>query len=145
MARALRPAPPGAVAMSEIPTRPAESEVEAAIARVVAAEQSAKASIAAAREDAAAMAEQSRAAARALAERTQQRIRRLRAAFEERVDAEVAALQAQGRALAGDDAPDAAEVERVAGAVAALAAQLTGAPAAVPKGLLDGMRKGAAP
>ncbi len=120
--------------MSENPSRPAESEVDAAIARVVAAEQAAKASIAAAREEAAALAEQSRAAARALADRTQQRIRRLRAAFERQVDGEVAALDAQGRALAGDDAPDAAELERLERAVASLAAQLTGAPSTQPQG-----------
>lgn len=106
---------------------PNQSTVDVAIVRVLRAEASARESIAAARAQAAQIAEQSRSAARALAERTQRRIRRLRATFEARVASEVAALDAQARALADDTAPAAAEPLQLERAVESLAAQLTGA------------------
>ncbi len=104
-----------------------DSVVDSAIVRVLRAETSARESIAAARVQAAQIAEQSRSAARAVTERTQRRIRRLRAAVEARVAGEVAALDAEARALASDTAPGDDEPARLARAVQTLAAQLTGA------------------
>jgi hypothetical protein len=106
--------------------RSPESAVEAAIKRVLDAEQAARESIATSRTEAAQVAERARAVARALAQRTHQRIRRLRAAFESHLEAEVGAIEAQALALAADDEPGAADLERVERAVASLAAQLTG-------------------
>jgi hypothetical protein len=103
-----------------------DTDVEAAIARVLGAEQAACESIAAAHADAAQRAERARAAARALAERTQRRIRRLRDTFERHLAAEVGAIEARALALAGDDTPGVEEVESVQRAVTRLAAQLTG-------------------
>ena len=102
-----------------------DREVEAAIARVLAAERGAQQAIAAARAEAAAIAERSRAEARSVAEQTQRRMRRLRAAFERRTEAELAALQLQAEALAAPQPPDADDGVRVDGAVARLVAELT--------------------
>lgn len=107
---------------STIPDR----EVEAAIARVLAAERESQEAIAAAHAEAAAIAERSRAGVRALAEHTQRRMRRLRAAFERRTGAELASLQMQAEALAAPQPPAADDDARVAGAVARLVAELTG-------------------
>ena len=113
--------------MSSNKTTPSQTAVDSAIEQVLRAEAAARVSIAAARTQAAQIAEQSRSAARATADRAQRRIRRLRAAVEARVAGEVAALDAEARALAVDDAPGDDESAQLAHAVQSLAAQLTGA------------------
>ncbi len=113
------------MSLNELPSN--QTAVDTSIVRVLRAEAAARESIAAARVQAAQIAEQSRTSARALAERAQRRIRRLRAAVEARVAGEVAALDAEARALAGDETPGDDEPARLEHAVQSLAAQLTGA------------------
>jgi hypothetical protein len=107
--------------------RSPEPSVEAAMALVLAAQQDARSSIEAARLQAAALAEQARSDARALTERTQRRTVKLRATFLRQTLAEVAAIDAESRALAEEHRPDADELLRLQTAAQTLAAQLTGA------------------
>jgi len=103
-----------------------ERAVEAAMARVLAAEAAARDSVALAQADAGHTGERSRAAVRAWAERTELRVRHLRAAFERAGDTEVAALQVQAENLSLPAEPGADEAARIDQAVARLAARLTG-------------------
>jgi len=102
----------------------ATDTVDAAIAAVLDAERAAGDAVAAASETAAAMTESARAAARAIAEATERRIRGIRAAFEDRTAADVAALDAAVARAGEPHELSADERARVAGAAAALAAEL---------------------
>jgi hypothetical protein len=106
--------------------RNADSAVEAAVARVLQAEHDARAAIDDARAQAARIAEQARAQARQCAERARQRVARGQAALERRLQADLAAIEAAGRALPEHDEPDAGARARLDAAVHALAAALTG-------------------
>jgi hypothetical protein len=103
-----------------------EPGAEAAMARVLAAEQAARSAIEGARLEAAAIAEQARTEARALAERTQGRIVKARLAFARQLQSELARMEAQACALGGASEPSPEELQRLRRAVPALAEQLTG-------------------
>lgn len=111
--------------MATDPTSAPASEIEQAIAQVLAAERAAHADIAAARADAQRRVDAARADARALSERTQRRLQRLHRAFERGTAAEIATLQALARQHQRDAAP-ADDEARVEAAVVRLAAALTG-------------------
>jgi hypothetical protein len=113
------------IAMSDADSSPLTGAVEAGIARVLAAERSARDAVALAREEAGAMTEAARAATRALHERTERRIRALHTAFEHRVDTELAALEAEAAGLVKHEKLSTDEQVRVEQSVAALAAELT--------------------
>ena len=100
--------------------------VEAAIARVLAAERDGRDAADQARRDADALEERARAAARALADRTARRIARIRSAYEARVAAEVAAIDAQAAAHDAVEALSAEDTERLDAALSRLAAELAG-------------------
>jgi hypothetical protein len=104
-----------------------DDPVEAAIARVLAAEVAARGDIARARDAARQSDEDARTAARALAARNAARIAAIRNAFARHTEAEVGALDREADALATAAPLDAADRERLARALAALAAKLTGA------------------
>ena len=103
--------------------------VEAAISRVLEAEVAAGRAVAGARGEAAKIAERARETARRLALHTDRRIHRIRAAFAAMTAAQVAALEAEGAALAVATGLTAPEVASVDGAIAALARDLTEAEA----------------
>jgi hypothetical protein len=104
---------------------PPHDAVEAAIARVLAAEAAARDAVAQARDAAAAHAEATRAAVRSVTQRTQDRIAAVRARFDRDVAAQVALLEAEAERIA--HAPPMAETELAAleEALAALADELT--------------------
>lgn len=111
--------------MSQARALEAHREVEAAISRVLDAEQAARASVAQAQADAAALTEDARAAVRALDARMERRLAKVRAAFAARTDAAVAALDAQSLApesIVPLTADDLAALRR---ALATVAADLT--------------------
>jgi hypothetical protein len=101
--------------------------VEDAVTRVLQAEAAARAAVDIARADAAQLAEHARAQARDLAERSRDRLARVRTRVDDCVRRELAAVDAEVRALPEHDEPDAAARLRVEHAVRALAAALTGA------------------
>jgi len=105
---------------------PPTDAVEAAIARVLAAERVACEAVARSKDDAAAMTEAARAAARTLHERTERRIRALHIAFDRKVNAALAALEAEGADLATHHDLTADDHARIQQAVAKLAAEMTG-------------------
>jgi hypothetical protein len=100
--------------------------IEAAIARVLAAERAARDAVGRARNDGAAMTDAARAAARVLNERTERRIRTLHAAFDRKVGAALAAFELEATRLTMHQELSAGERARVERAVANLAAELTG-------------------
>ena len=100
--------------------------VEAAISRVLAAENAARDAVVRARREAADLAEQAREMTRRLGLHTDRRLRAVRAAFDARGMAEVAALEDQAAALDAAHEVTPAEVARVERAVAALARAMTG-------------------
>jgi hypothetical protein len=107
---------------------PSQVAVEAAIARVLAAEADARIAVQDARAAAEARAEAARAATRAIAQRTLSRIATVRMEFERRIAEDVAALNAEAEALAGAPTLSPAELAALERALAALAAELTGKP-----------------
>lgn len=104
---------------------PAAVEFDAAMARVLRAEQDARAAVAAAREEAARIAERSRTEARELAERRRVRLARLHERIERSLATDLAAMAAQARALPDAGAPDVLALGALQRAVQALAADLT--------------------
>jgi hypothetical protein len=112
--------------MKRDPHPEADSGVDAAIARVLAAESAARASIADVERDCAMRIERARAAARAIDERAEGRIRVARERFEANVAREVDALRLQADSLGGAHALDEADARAIDAAVAKLAAILTG-------------------
>jgi len=99
--------------------------VEAAIARVLESEVSARAKVAGARAEATAIAERARETARRLALHTDRRIHRIRAAFAVTTTAEIENLETRAAALGVATGLTPAEVAQVEAAVAALAQALT--------------------
>ena len=99
--------------------------VEAAIARVLETEVSARAAIAAMRVEATEIAERARETSRRLALHTDRRIHRIRSAFAAATAATVATLDAEAAALNVAAGLTAEESARVDAAVAALAQALT--------------------
>ena len=112
--------------MSRAEALPLEATIEAAIARVLAAERDAREAVARATRDADALNEKARADARALADRTERRIRSVRAAYERKVAAEIAAIDAQAASQDERQALSAEDLQRLERALGALAAELTG-------------------
>jgi vacuolar-type H+-ATPase subunit H len=104
------------------------SVVDAAIARVLAAEASAREDVAAAAREADALLDDARGRAREIGDRAERRVRTARSRHDAAVTNEVARIEAEaaaqetGHALTGEDR------EHVARAVAAVAADLTGEP-----------------
>ncbi|MFO1324424.1 MAG: hypothetical protein U1F15_10195 [Burkholderiales bacterium] len=115
--------------MSRTPPPSADAAVEAAIERVLSAERQARDAVEQAARDAAALADAARADARAVAERTDRRIRNLRATFATRAEREIAALDAEAALQDAARELSAADLERLAQAVDALARDLTSGPA----------------
>ena len=111
--------------MTRTPTGSAETAVEAAISRVLAAERTAHDAVADAEHRASAIDEAARERVQAIATRTERRMQRARAAFEDATQSTLAAIAAE---TSSDDReqPDAAERRALADAVVALAAKLTG-------------------
>lgn len=107
---------------------PSHAAVEAAIARVLAAEAQARIAVQDAREAAEARAEAARAATRSIAQRTLARIASVRTEFDRRIAAQVAELNAEAAALAGAPTLSPAELAALERALAALATELTGKP-----------------
>jgi hypothetical protein len=105
---------------------PSQVAVEAAIARVLAAEADARIAVQDARAAAEARAEAARAATRSIAQRTLSRIAAARTEFDRRIAAEVADLNAEAEALAGAPTLSPAELAALERALAALANELTG-------------------
>lgn len=98
-------------------------EVDAAIARVLAAEQQTQAAILAAREDATATLERARSAARAIASRAEARVARSRTATETLLAARAAEVDA---AIAGASTRSPDELARLTRALDYLAREITG-------------------
>lgn len=107
---------------------PSQVAVEAAIARVLAAEADARIAVEDARDAAEARAEAVRAASRSIAQRTLSRIASVRTEFDRRIAARVAELNAEAEALAGAPTPSPAELAALERALAALATEITGKP-----------------
>lgn len=99
---------------------------DAAIARVLAAERSAREAIGAAQHRVVAIAEAARRDAAARAARSEARVGRIVAAFERRTADELAAIDAEIAALAQPAPLDDADRSRVRDAVRALARELVG-------------------
>jgi hypothetical protein len=100
-------------------------EVDAAMARVLRAEEDARAAVAAAQVQAAHIAELSRTEARALTEQRRSRLARLHSRIEHGLASELDAIAAEARALPGHAEPDALARDALERAVQALAAELT--------------------
>jgi len=112
--------------MSTLEALPSETAVEAAIARVLAAEREAHEAVAQATRDADALNERARAEARALAERTERRIQAARAAYERRVIAEIAAIDALAASQDVQQPLSREDRQRLERALEMLARELTG-------------------
>lgn len=97
---------------------------DAAIARVLQAERDARAAISGASAEVLQIAERARADARKRAERTERRIRLYSAAFARELAARLAAIEAEGAALAIPDAPHANDAQRLQQAVQQVAQEL---------------------
>lgn len=104
---------------------PPDSVVDAAVARVLAAEQVAREALVRAEAEAALIAEAARAAQRGLAERTRRRTLRVREAFARDVRARLQRITHEAGELSRHDEPDAADVARMSRAVERLAAELS--------------------
>jgi hypothetical protein len=109
----------------DTPSTPLDAGVDAAMARVLAAEHQARASVAAAQDQAARLSEAARVAQRALGQRTRRRMVRVREAFGRHVQQALADLAQQATLQARPDELDADDQARLAWAVQSLAAQLT--------------------
>lgn len=107
--------------MSDHPIHPSSDD---AIARVLRAEREARDAISGASAEVLLMAERARADARARAERTERRIRLYAAAFARELAARLAAIEAEGAALAAPDAPHADDAQRLQQAVQQVAQDL---------------------
>lgn len=101
------------------------ADIDAAMARVLQAEQAARAAVARAQAEADAIAEAARAEQRALAERTRRRAQRVREAFARRLQAELGVLAAETHAADQPAPPSPATAAALDRALARLAAALT--------------------
>jgi len=123
-----RPNVPGhTVSRTNVPL-PTDNAVEAAIARVLAAEEAARAAIARSHDDAAARAEAARAATRALDQRLESRIATLRARFDRQTSEQVAVFEAEAEALVAMREVAPAEMAALERALVALVGELIGKP-----------------
>jgi vacuolar-type H+-ATPase subunit H len=107
--------------------RPAQFDqavAEAAIARVLQAEQDARVAIEQCERDAASLVADARRRSREVAERAEARIARLQARMSAAAARRLEAIEREAAALAADRSPDPALRSRIEGAVAALAAEL---------------------
>lgn len=105
---------------------PSDTQIEAAIVRVLEAENGARAATEAARSQAAARVEVARRAASEQAQRAERRVDRIRSAFEQRVEAARGEIEAEIGALAQSAGGDGELLNREADAVETLVAELTG-------------------
>jgi vacuolar-type H+-ATPase subunit H len=112
--------------MASRPSAQTDAAVEAAIARILDAERMAHEAVSRARAEATAIAEAARARARATAQRTENRLRCVQVAYEAATQAALDQLAASATAAGGRDVPTAVDRDRLARAVVALAARLTG-------------------
>ncbi|MFO1312074.1 MAG: hypothetical protein U1F41_08435 [Burkholderiales bacterium] len=115
----------GEQAVSKTATSPATSAVESAIARILGAEAAAREAIAQAERDAVTSVEAARAKAQEIATRAEARVRKAGDAYERETAARLAAI-ADGARAADDPHASLFDEAHLAGAVAALAARLTG-------------------
>ena len=99
--------------------------VDAAMERVLQAEQQARLAVEAAREEARRIGEQARGEARAVEERARLRLAHLRRAMAQRLQAELATVREQASALPAHEKPVEHEWRALAEAVSRLAARLT--------------------
>ncbi len=104
--------------------RPSHQDSDAAIARVLQAERDARSAIGEASAEVLQIAERARADARARADRTERRIRLYAAAFARELAARLAAIEAEGAALAAPDAPHPDDEQRLQQAVRQVAQDL---------------------
>ena len=100
--------------------------IDAAIARVLAAEASAREDVAAAAREAEDLLENARARARGIGVRAERRVRTARSRYDATMMKQVACIEAEAAALQTEHALTASDRERIARAVAAVAADLTG-------------------
>ena len=100
--------------------------VDAAIARVLAAEASAREDVEAAGREAEGLLDNARARAREIGDRAERRARTARSRYEAAVMWQVACIEAEAAELQTEHALTASDRERIARAVAAVAADLTG-------------------
>jgi hypothetical protein len=101
------------------------SMIDAAIARVLAAEASAREEVEAAAREAEDLLDNARAGAREIGDRGERRVRSARSRYDAAVMKEVACVEAETAALQTEHALTASDRERIARAVAAVAADLT--------------------
>ncbi|MFO1305914.1 MAG: hypothetical protein U1F54_19490 [Burkholderiales bacterium] len=106
-------------------TSPATSAIEAAISRILSAESAAREAIAQAERDASASVEAARVEAQEIASRAEARVRRAGDAYERETAVRLAAI-ADGAREADDPRARTFDQAHLAGAVASLAALLTG-------------------
>jgi vacuolar-type H+-ATPase subunit H len=102
--------------------------VDAAIARVLAAEASAREDVEAAAREAEALLEDARGRAREICASAERRVRAARSRYDAAVGSEVGRIEAEAAAQETGHALNAEDREHVARAVAAVAADLTGEP-----------------
>lgn len=112
--------------MSARPTAQSDAAVEAAIAKVLAAERAAGDTVARANTDAAAIADRARERARAIAQRTERRMERVRAAFDAATRAALADIATAVEITDHRELATSTDRSRLVAAVAALASTLTG-------------------
>ena len=103
-----------------------DAAVEAAIARVLAAERAARDALAQARVDAAAITDAARERARAFGERTERRMQRVRNAYDAATEAGLADIAADAARIEESERQTSADRMKLVAAVGALAALLTG-------------------
>lgn len=118
----------GAARAAANPTRDDDpAAVDAAIARVLDAEARAHAEVERAAREADSLVDDARARARAIGERAEARVRRARHAYETAIATEVARIEVEAAAQEREHPLDQSDRDRVARAVARVAADLTGA------------------
>lgn len=110
------------------------ADVEAAIASVLEAERTARAAVETCAAQAQARVEQARERARAIAERAAQRTARVRRVSAARLDARLAAVESERRALDRGSDADAGDLQRLQAAIDTLADALAGGAHGSPEG-----------
>lgn len=110
------------------------ADVEAAIASVLEAERTARAAVETCAAQAQARVQQARDRARAIAERAAQRTARVRRVSAARLDARLAAVESERRALDRGSDADAGDLQRLQAAIDTLADALAGGAHGSPEG-----------
>ncbi len=111
--------------MSRKPPPPADTAVDEAIGRVLAAERAARDDVVNAASESAAIVDRAREAARAIAERTERRMHCVRERFAARTAREIADIDAEATAQDAARSLSTEDLVRLERAVAALCAELT--------------------